>query len=965
MKKQTILSLAVCALSFGAIAGAVSAQRAEETKAATNVAFYFKDATWWNKDDACVQVWDGSSNRMMERVEEGTVNVWKLELDQDSVTTFYVKRVNAGGADWGAEVTLNMSAWSAAKPMYDISESSEAWKPSAPTGEWKAYEEPTPSTKYDVTRWIVTDSHKAGSPEENIKVTENTDIPAFNPHYGKVFGGWFTDEECTTPAGKVTANVTVYGKVTSAPTETYHFDVSAVTELATPNYHTWDENGNKAEWPGEAATGVSDGKFDLTLPTTADGVIIVNAAGTKQTVDIKDLDPDYTYQVLNETVAEGTDAGKYKVNPVYNQPLPVLEKVAGKIGTTDLVFSASTKGPGDTWDAQFEATLTDASADDVLTFTYDSAAITSIDITGENNNVKLDSEQLKIVKGFEGSKKLYLKSTGGAWSLWVEGNEPEPIADGYYLVGTHNSWAINDGSKSGTPSDDNLGEWQDVVLAAGSELKVVGVESSVETWKGYDQTVEGCRSLFTKNETEGSSYNNIVITAAGTYDVYVNKDGNIWISKEAVVPTLDKVAGKIGTTDLTFSASEKEGEETWDAQFYATFSGAAGDELTFTYNSAAINPTLDGGENNVELVETKIKLIDAVENKKLYLKSTAGVWSLWVEGKKIVEDGYYLVGDFNEWAFNAGSKSGTPTEGNLAEWQDVALTAGQEFKVSSVASNVKSWMGYDETGEGCRSLIAKNTEEGPSNNNIIINANGTYDIFVNSEGKIWINKEEVEPVYAGKVGTTDIALSAATVDPEYDGEDCLKKFEGIITCEDGAQLSFTKDGVAITTNIGPIETANLSNDLKVVKGGAGLVVQVKIYASWVGIWVSQPADADLAAVREFVNTYITAQGAEDYTQIPEADRNAKCVSKYQAAKAAFDALSEAQQTLFNTEDEFTNPRAILAEWKAVVDAQSGVKSIARMSNPNMVTVTVVGSILAVGAIAAIGMIIFAKKRKAE
>ena len=222
-----------------------------------------------------------------------------------------------------------------------------------------------------------------------------------------------------------------------------------------------------------------------------------------------------------------------------------------------------------------------------------------------------------------------------------------------------------------------------------------------------------------------------------------------------------------------------------------------------------------------------------------------------------------------------------------------------------------------------------------------------------------------EPVYAGKVGTTDIALSTATVDPEYDGEDCLKKFEGVITCDDNAQLSFTKDGVAITTNIGKVETANLSDDLKVVKGGTGLIVQVKIYANWVGIWVSQPADTDLAVVRNFVNTYITSQGAEDYTTIPEADRNAKCVSKYQAAKAAYDALSEAQQDLFDTADEFTNPRAILAEWKAVVDAQSGVKAIARMSNPNMRTIAVVGSILAVGAIAAIGMIIFAKKRKAE
>lgn len=283
--------------------------------------------------------------------------------------------------------------------------------------------------------------------------------------------------------------------------------------------------------------------------------------------------------------------------------------------------------------------------------------------------------------------------------------------------------------------------------------------------------------------------------------------------------------------------------------------------------------------------------------------------------------------------------------------------------------STETWYGFDSIGNDASKVgFHKNTAEDENNNNIVCDTAGTYNIFLNKDNQIFIDNTAPAPTtdtYTGTVGGVAMTLTEVPVESAYDGENCLKKFQATVTAEADAQLAFSKNGAAITSNIGPTEGCNCSNDLKIVTGGTGIIVQLKVYAEGYAVYVSAPADADLTAVRNFVATYIDGPAAEDYTTIEEGARAAKCDAKYVAAKAALDALTGAQQSLFNTDDEFTNARATLAVWKAVHDSLSGAKSISSpMSGSNM-TAIIVGSVMIAGVALAGAMAFFSHKRKSE
>ena len=124
-------------------------------------------------------------------------------------------------------------------------------------------------------------------------------------------------------------------------------------------------------------------------------------------------------------------------------------------------------------------------------------------------------------------------------------------------------------------------------------------------------------------------------------------------------------------------------------------------------------------------------------------------------------------------------------------------------------------------------------------------------------------------------------------------------------------------------------------------------------------------DADEAAVDNFVATYITTPGAEDYTTIAEADRQASCVNKYTAAKAALEALTENQQSLFNYSAKYADAREIYNIWKAAYDAQNGGSGAGMLTFDSKETQnTVLISTLGAAAVVAAAGFIFLKKKKA-
>ena len=180
MKKKKLIGLGVFALAFAAVAGAVSAQSAVEARAADPVAVYFRDAAWWNTDSAAVQIWAApeageGKNFNMEKVETGTTNVWKAEIDVTAYKDFYFKRVSPDyGTPWGAEtVAVAVSGYTAAKPMYDISATEAAWGESKVTGgAWAAYEAPAPVE----TAYYVVGTFNKWTTSESCKMTQTGDV---------------------------------------------------------------------------------------------------------------------------------------------------------------------------------------------------------------------------------------------------------------------------------------------------------------------------------------------------------------------------------------------------------------------------------------------------------------------------------------------------------------------------------------------------------------------------------------------------------------------------------------------------------------------------------------------------------------------------------------------------------------------------------------------------------------------
>ena len=150
MNKKKLLGLSIVALAFGAVAGAMSAQKAVEADAGVAaVTLYCKvDKSWWKADGAAVGAyyWGGAESASWPGVRmtavEGDEDVWKIDVPADSTGLIFV-RVNASGAiaDWGAK-TADLTLPTDGKNLYTITSDSPVWGDPGVTGEWSVYEEP-------------------------------------------------------------------------------------------------------------------------------------------------------------------------------------------------------------------------------------------------------------------------------------------------------------------------------------------------------------------------------------------------------------------------------------------------------------------------------------------------------------------------------------------------------------------------------------------------------------------------------------------------------------------------------------------------------------------------------------------------------------------------------------------------------------------------------------------------------
>ena len=120
--------------------------------------------------------------------------------------------------------------------------------------DWHIKIEEVVATKYTVTRYAVLDGVKQSTPLGSVQVVEGDTYPVpDNATWGGYhFGGWYTNEACTTAytARAINANLDLYAKFTALTADSYVYYVTG-SETATTHYiYSYGGDSQFGAWPG-------------------------------------------------------------------------------------------------------------------------------------------------------------------------------------------------------------------------------------------------------------------------------------------------------------------------------------------------------------------------------------------------------------------------------------------------------------------------------------------------------------------------------------------------------------------------------------------------------------------------------------------------------------------------------------------------------------------------------------------
>ena len=310
--KKGLISITALAMVLG-VGVAVGAHQASanEAKAVTPATLYLdtNKLSWYGEYSRAYLYGSGGDNGWPgQPLTHVSGSIYSLDISDvsgynyviflrsDDGTNIWNRTSKDGGvaidlpADWSTE---NM--W-----KFNDSWSGDEYDNGNYTGSWQYY---NPST---VKVAVYVDGVKRG--DEDVAIGT---LPA-NPTltYGKAFSGWFDDAACSEghEVTSITSATTVYGKVLNKATHTYSINKSAVSSVITDaNIHvySWDANGVKSAWPGDAVVGNT-----VTLPEGAS--LTINNGETeaeliKQTVDVVGSNVDNDILVVSKFL----DSSKY------------------------------------------------------------------------------------------------------------------------------------------------------------------------------------------------------------------------------------------------------------------------------------------------------------------------------------------------------------------------------------------------------------------------------------------------------------------------------------------------------------------------------------------------------------------------------------------------------------------------------------------------------------------------------
>ncbi|MCR5348329.1 MAG: starch-binding protein [Bacilli bacterium] len=548
MKKQ-LWGLGAVALALGAVAGAVGARAAVESKAEVHeyITVYFKDASWWATDGArtSTYLWKGETNNtwpgtVMTGVESG---VWKATVDVTDYDHLIFARYNAtdvGNKDWGAKsVAIDLTAFDAAKPLYDISGSVAVWGDPGVEGTWKAYEEPSTSSSSEAS---------------SAATSEESSVPAVNLP-GTVYitnnKGW--------------ENVNVYA---------------------------WKGETKNAEWPGAAATfdhknGDSQDVYKVTGLGEYDHLIINN--GTTQTRDVagNEFGENNAVWIKDELVDGHNDVGFWNYAPssssetssAASSSSAVSASYTVKIGLGDPVALAENTSASLASNqlGEYYVDGLNLKKNDLVVFANGGAAIdTKIGgDTGSNSTQTTEAEKAVInVHNDVDNASIYLKAwEDGGYSYFITGYVAG--ATGYYILTASGEWNVDNGILSNGASGLNVATFINVNFAADEEFVVGKFIDGVRDVDGgyqYDagwSDVKGGGAVTAGAFVDAAKDNHIKCATAGKYCVYLNGEKGIYLEPYAVSPDDYTAVDTFVATYITPKAGAASSGDTCEAKYNA------------------------------------------------------------------------------------------------------------------------------------------------------------------------------------------------------------------------------------------------------------------------------------------------------------------------------------------------------------------------------------------------------------
>ena len=591
MKNRKIIGLGVCALALAAVAGAVSAQRAVEAKAATPESVYiaFGEGSAWKSWGAKaantkVHMWGGTSETTWPgtAVTEVTIGgAAYFKVDVPSGTTGMIVTINGGGTNQNK--TEDLAVPTDGKNLFTVTSANDKAKQ---TGEWSVLDtsgevvpEPVETTYYVVgsfNGWgdAVGDADyamtKNGDKYEltglmlekdtELKVSDGT---VWYPGNNVVIG---EDGEYTITLDGESVTATKTGDYEGEVTQAEYFLIGSVTDWAQADAYKFtkmdeqkDEKDqyvlNDVELKAKDELKVVSSK-NTWYPGGEGNNYVVTADGTYDVYFVPDggITDEGWYEGYFYLAKEGEDP----IDPP--TPTPTVEDgvyligLEGKWDLTDLVASGETgednifalKGleleAGDSFKI---VSITDGVIDWYNAYGYQELQ----GGTGAANFESDDSGNLVVSEGKGSTYDIYVNIADEVY-INDENATPTPtptVEDGLYLIGLEGKWDLTDLVASGETGEENLFALVGLKLEAGDSFKIVRVTDNAIDWNevyGYAELQGGTGAA---NFDVDNDYNLVVTEGKGsTYDIYVNAAGDLYIDDENATPELPDVPEEDG-----------------------------------------------------------------------------------------------------------------------------------------------------------------------------------------------------------------------------------------------------------------------------------------------------------------------------------------------------------------------------------------------------------------------------------